>query len=234
MSLDFLPGSSGHEAAIHAGSSIGGGDVFELRAGPQGGAVGLDLLQGGSSVLTAQVPLDLSGSHARFSLVYDPVVGTAEVLDPLGQSLAFGTLAPRSNPYFLEVAVTSFVRLDDLALFDSAEDGTTPQGLVFWGAPSGRGGFAVQAPMLLGLQNVTLFFNGSVIDPVITSFWFYATGMVEGGASPYIANPAQLPTTIQQIFFESTALALLNQPGQEAGMSLTTAAGVVLSSYYTY
>ena len=234
MSLNFLPGAYGHEAVIFAGATPGAGDVFELRVGPQGYGMSVDLFQGGSSVLGAQAPLDLSGCHGRFTLTYDPVLGTAEILDPLGQSLAFGNVSLLSSPYFLDVAVTSFARLDDVAIFDSAEDGVTPQGVVFWGFPSGRAGFALHAPLILASQSAALLYGGVAIDPVTTNYWFFASGMVESGAAPYLANPGQPPASIQQIFFESTATALLTTPGQEFGVSVTTWGGLTLTGLYTY
>ena len=187
----------------------------------------IDLLQGPQ--VLGSVPLE--NGQGRTVFLVDPCQATIALKDRFGVqqgTLPIGNLTMLALPA-LEVA--AFASVDDVALFDSAENGHTPQGSVVWGAPSGHAGIAVRADGLTS-GSYTLTGDGIPIPASSAATWLQIAGFHEFLHLQGLTAANLL--TVDSFAIESAIPALVPSASFTYGMIWTLPSGLPLSSTFTY
>ena len=133
------------------------------------------------------------------------------------------SVAPAGAPFTVRVICSEYAWVDNVSLFDSEEDGATIQGVVFWASPTGRAGFAVRAPVLVGLQNVAFSYNGYELPAVVVNMWLVLAGMRETAVLPWLGGQAP-GAALTMVAFESTVNAVITGQGAVHGLEVMTSA----------
>ncbi len=211
--------------------------TLEFRGGGSGSVVGTItalsspsgvVLQAGGGTLPVSavvVPRVGTETEVRVFLRYHPRAGRVIVRDRSG--CGAGTLA---LPPTMESVASAFVlfpasRLDDIACYDAAEDGLTPQGIVVWLGNDGRFGWALSAPSLLSTSGLGIAVNGVPVALPLVVAWAQAANFVDliapvGGAAP--------TPWLGEVAFESAVPAVPTLPGYLFGVSGVSIAGTPL------
>ena len=118
-----------------------------------------------------------------------------------------------SGNFRISAEVTDFAQLDDLGIFDSEEDGVTPQGVVYWVSPSGVGGVTIAMPDLATTAQARPYIGSAPVDQPTAYLWYLVSGMHETAFSPYTGGP--VPATLRVANFKSTGVCSIQTAAQQ-------------------
>ena len=223
--VTFMTGASGVEALQRFRDAATGTLRFDVEIGRT--PTPFVRVRRNGTVIYSSVPqLDVTGTRVRFVTDYDPTQGTVIITDSLGNQLVATYVGVSMLPFKVDLEVTNFASWDNVGVFDSAEDGVHPQGVVFWALPSGLAGFAVHAPQLTLGQDTSLLMNGTPLSASISQLWFLVSGMSERAYSAYLPSGVPVPATLVEACYESAGTAWMNIPGLTLGVRYVSAAGL--------
>lgn len=208
--LRFPAGTGGTIANWKLENQPSSGDVLNMvvtLSGPPAGFARVEFYDffGQQTPLgTVDVPLGPGGDRVRFTYELDPVSGQVVVLDAEGNALGTVLVPPAPGPFRVRALLRPDTQMDDVLIFDSAEDGNIPQGLCLWQNLNGTMGYAAHAPNLVGFTDFIQVVNGYVMPADLTWAWLILGGFQEIGGSPFYTPGAPTPTTLRNVLVEST------------------------------
>ena len=206
VAVDVKPSSqvAGLVGALPFGTQPGLSNLFSVEILSYAGQVMLlQLLTPTGTPLLVQ-HLDVTAPDTyRVGVIYDPVSGTASLLDRQGRVVLTSSVPGTSAPFYTSLVLTGGAAFDNYALYDSEEDGTTPQGVVVWVLDSGRIGWSVQAPGL-GLGGLLDMQVGTLhLPPATLAAIMSALGFQEYLAQPVLLANGFLAPTQREMCWES-------------------------------
>ena len=233
ISVDVKPlwqGIGGSLGALRLSSPGGNGDLasIELFEAP-----GNELFTYATHPLAAPtfalVPALTAEGSVRMTVLYDPSTGQVGILDRMGRVVGSALFPPYSGDIEISLVMTETAQYDNFSVYDSAEDGVTPQGTVVWLYPDLRMGFAVQAPTVMASTSLQFFVGSVPLSHLSVLSWLGTFGFQELVVLPQLPAGTVAPLTIREVVFESAMPAVFQTPGIPYIFNVTTAAGVNLS-----
>jgi len=234
LTVDFSGGGVG-AAGFKLESVAGTGDVLVAMASPNNSTTfALNLSQAGTFVGQVVLPYDLSGVRGRFYCYYSPVTGTVQVQDGHGAPLGSFSVNAVPGTFQVRLVLNDACQIDDVSFFDSAEDGVTPQGVVFWANQIGVAGFAIRTPNLIGIQGWNSVHNGQYGDTWLTQYWFALGGLQEVFAIAYTPVGSPVAATLEEAAWEFAVPAVNTTAGESTGIRVLSASGLDLIGVVDY
>lgn len=220
MDVSFLPGAVHQEAGFKLVAS----QSLEVVASPLGSSsVHVAVIREGSVLGACEVTKDLAMARARIDIEFHPGTGQVVVRDGRGvPQLQFATTLPASC--VASAFTTPYATIDNITLFDSDEDGTTPQGVAFYNDSYGVAGFVLRMPALLFMQDAAVIHAGQPASPGAAVSWFLLGQMTERIAGTYGAT---MPVSLREAGWEF-AVPCVYVSGPQTGIYVLTAAGTPL------
>jgi hypothetical protein len=108
--------------------------------------------------------------------------------------------------------------IDNITLFDSAEDGQTPQGLCFYATNQGYAGFVARTPMIGTVQDWIPVFNGNFVDRSVAQVWYTAGFLEEFLVTSAAPATSVLTTHLKEAGWEFGVPAVHTYTGATTGM----------------
>ena len=169
--------------------------------------------------------------HTRVSVVFRPTLGTVDILDRFGAVVGSGVCGVLSQDFKVTLSLEDGTVIDNLGVYDSAENGVDPMGVAVWLLPDGRIGFAVQSPVVIG-TSAAMTVGGSAVPGWMASLWFNVNGLKELLVLDHAPPPwTTLPAGWRELAFETVVPgAVPVVPGVIYGVSGHTAAGIVVQA----
>lgn len=214
-------------ASLLAGTTLNSEDLFRATISrPSPSQVTVTFGRGTALLGTAVIPVQPSHTGVRVSCHANPALGTIRVLDAAGVERASIVVGPWTAALYLRAQVQAGSFLDDITYFDSEENGTTPQGVVFWSsATTGRSAFVFHCPQFLDAEDTSLWYQNQRMDSQITIQWLIQSQMVETMATPHLQGLTVVPLGLREVGFESLGRAVPSIPGITIGASVTSPFG---------
>jgi hypothetical protein len=120
--------------------------------------------------------------------------------------------------------------IDNLSIYDSAEDGIDPQGAAVWLHGNGRIGVAWQAPQVLQTQ-VGVSVAGVPLPLSFVGAWLLSNPAPELLTLAYSSQWFSSASSLREVAFEADAAGGIPMtPGITYGISCVSAAGAVLQA----
>ena len=235
MDVLFHPGSAGELAGIKCEDIVGTGNVLSAMVRPwTSTSFKLTLRQDGVYVGEAVLGNAMLGNQGRFALNFEPTSGLVEVQDALGLTIASTSVAPTAGSFRVRALFSTQASVDNVTLFDSAEDGQTPQGVCFYANHETIAGFAMRMPNLLGMQDWKGVQNGQFAERWYTQTWFNLGGLSETLVSQYIPAGVFSPVTLNEAAWEFQIPTVIALPGESVGIWIRSASGLELFGMVAY
>lgn len=213
----------------------GAGDALQVIAIPHDvNHFALNVSQGGTFLGQAVVPYDLSGLRGRYYVYFSPLNGTIQIQDAEGAPTGTFSGTAVSSNFQVRMVMNDACVVDDVSLFDSAEDGVHPQGVAFWANQIGVAGFAIRTPNLIGIQDWNSVHNGQYGDPWLTQYWFLLGGLQETFASAYTPLGQAAAATLEEANWEFAVPAVNTFAGESTGIRVLAPSGLDLIGVVSY
>ena len=226
MHLRFLAGASAGDAGLELKSVTADGAVLTVQAEPASTTTyRLRIALGGASLGNVLVPYGLGGTWGRFYLRIDPATRSLQIRDAVDAPLATFTAFMLSQTFQVTAHVSEFAEVDDLTLFDSGEDGLTPQGVAFYCNQYGYGGAVLRAPTLLSMQDFHSVYNGAFINRAFETSWFVNGFLEEFLLNAHVPFGTVAPWTFEEAGLEFGVEAISILSGDTTGFWFKTASG---------
>jgi hypothetical protein len=220
MDVSFLPGASFQEAGFKLSST----SDIQITASPLSPSEMLvTVLLEGSPVGACELDFDQLGYRSRMDLEFHPQTGALQVRDASGV-LRMALALPLLSSYTVSAFVTPFAIVDNITMFDSEEDGVTPQGIVFYNDLAGIAGFNVRAPSLSFMQDAAVIHDGARVDLMTAIDWFLLGQLTELVAVGYEPN---LASTTGEAGWQF-GIRCVYVTGHQTGIYIKTASGTSL------
>lgn len=226
------PYAPGLSAGIGAVDASGGSlvDAAAEAAGPA--AVRVAVRAGGHEIASALMARQGDG-FCRFTLDLAPLAGAGRIAGASGETVLAFPLPVYGHPFRVRTWVDYGAEVDLVTLFDSAEDGQTPQGLVTYATHSGRGGVFIRCPGLIQLPVLASWVNGNQVPPEWMPLWFAIAGMSERLFVPGLGGNPPAPSLLEA-GFESALPLVPAVAGSWHGFGLQAPSGVLLADLWGF
>jgi hypothetical protein len=185
----------------------------------------------GQHLATGITPLIQPALEARWVLEVDPKAGLGRLADASGVTLVWFAFPNYPGAFRARAWVTPLAAIDLITVFDSAEDGLTPQGVVTFASATGRGGVFLRSHQPQYLSAIHTWVNGIEIEPVAVVSWFISSQVTERLLTPTIVGGA-IPSTLTELGFESQLPWVPTGQGTWHGFAIQPTIGPILANVW--
>lgn len=235
MDVLFQPGSPGTVAGFKCEDVVGTGNVLTAMVRPWTTTTfKVQVYQNSAFIGDAIIANAIVGNQGRFNIHFEPTSGVVQVQDSMGTPAVSLAVAPVSGTFRVRATVSTYALVDNVTLFDSAEDGQNPQGLCFYANHHAVAGFSMRTPNLMGLQEWRGVQNGQFADQWLTETWFFHGALHETLVSQYVPAGVFPPATLQEAAWEFELPTVIQLPGESIGIFIKAASGLEMLGLVAY
>jgi len=219
MDVNFAPNASGPVAGFKCEDVVGTGNILSAMAVPLTSTTfRVTLMHNGGFLGTSTLPLGHYGNGGRFTVELAPTAGSVSIADALGVVHDTFGLTPTPGLFRVRAVVCPLASIDNVSLFDSAEDGVTPQGVCFYANSHAIGGFGIRVPGLLNVQDWCAVQNGEYKTQWLTQHWFNVGSLAETVVVRYALPGTYPPVSLQEAAWEFAVPSVSQVSGASVGI----------------
>ena len=236
MHVRFRAGAAGAEGGFKFETSSGAGDVLTVLAEPYDNASFkvVAAQPGATSSGEAVIPYGIDDVTGRFYIYFDPTQGTVQIRDVTEAPLASFVVVPVAGTFKARAVFSEYSEVDDITLFDSMEDGQTPQGVAFYANQNGYAGMVLRAPQILLTQQFRPVHNGFILPNSVALLWYINGGLYEFIINAQVPFGSPAPPNLGEAGLEFSAVSVLQLAGHTTGMWMQTGTGFELFGAVSY